>query len=240
MSELLRVATFNVRHGAKPNGRVSFGAMAAACAALDADVLGLQEVDRRRWRSRMRDSAAYVAARLSARHVFGVARRRGLIGAYGNALLARGELDDVEVQPLPGTGERQPRVAILARVQIGSIALSVAVAHLQHFPAHLRHLPDEAPEQLEAVLAALRARPSPRVLLGDLNLQEPRAAPLLTSAGFTPAVTGPTFPADAPRIRLDWIAVDGLVVERAHVSARTAVSDHRPVVAEVRVAGSIR
>ena len=188
----------------------------------------------------MRDAAGYVAGKTGARHVFGVAMRRGLVGGYGNALLTRGEVDDVEVRPLPGTGEQQPRIAVLARVTVKGVEVSVAVAHLQHRPARFRHLPPEAPGQLDAVLAALRSRPAPRLLLGDLNLQEKTVVPLLTAAGFVPAETGPTFPVDEPRVRVDWIAVDGLVVERAQVAPAAAVSDHRPVVAEVRAPASLR
>lgn len=236
----LRVATFNIRHGSNLSGQRSLRMLAAACKALDADILGLQEVDRRRRRSRMRDSAGYVAGRVGARHVFGVALRRGLVGGYGNALLARGELDDVEVRPLPGTGEQQHRVAVLAQVSVREVEVSVAVAHLQHRPPRFRHLPPEAPAQLEAVLAALRSRPAPRLLLGDLNLQEETVLPLLETAGFAPADTGPTFPVDEPRARVDWIAVDGLVVEHAYVAAAAEISDHRAVVAEVRAAPSLR
>lgn len=237
---LLRVATFNIRHAATPDGAVSLHALAATCGSLNADILGLQEVDRRRRRSRLRDSAGYVARRLRARHVFGVALRRGLVGGYGNALLARGVLDDVEVFPLPGTGEQQRRVAVLARVSVREVEVSVAVVHLQHRPPRFRHLPPEAPAQLEAVLAALRSRPAPRLLLGDLNLQEETVLPLLAAAGFEAAETGPTFPVDAPRVRVDWIAVDGLAIEQAYVAPAAEVSDHRAVVAEVRAPPSLR
>jgi endonuclease/exonuclease/phosphatase family metal-dependent hydrolase len=44
---LLRVATFNLLHGAAPaDGSTDPAGLAAAVRALDADLLGIQEVDR--------------------------------------------------------------------------------------------------------------------------------------------------------------------------------------------------
>ena len=52
----LRVATFNLKHGATAAGYIGNPALvAAACAELDADILALQEVDRHIWRSRFSD-----------------------------------------------------------------------------------------------------------------------------------------------------------------------------------------
>jgi endonuclease/exonuclease/phosphatase family metal-dependent hydrolase len=229
----IRVATFNIRHGADGAGRVSLRDLARSCAALDADVLGLQEVDRRRARSKLRDQSHVVARRVGGERVFGPALRRGVAGAYGNALVARGSIDDVEVRRLPRQGSRQPRVAILATVTVRACTMSVAAVHLQHRPRHLADAEDEAPDQLRAALAALGERPAPRVLLGDCNLQPPRAVPILTAAGFAVAETGPTYPADAPRIRLDYVAVDGARIVRASVADQASVSDHRAVVVDL-------
>jgi endonuclease/exonuclease/phosphatase family metal-dependent hydrolase len=229
----IRVATFNIRHGATGDDLVRPVALARACAALDPDVLGLQEVERGRRRSWYVDQGRFVAAYLRARYVAGPAVRRSRWRAYGNGLLARGRIRDAEVVDLPRGPEREPRSAVLAGVTVGGTSISVAVTHLQHRPARLRHLPSDAARQLCAVLDALRARPAPRLLLGDLNLQPQTAQPILESAGFTVAEHGPTYPADAPRIRLDYVAVDGLHVGDVRVAAPATVSDHRAVVADL-------
>jgi endonuclease/exonuclease/phosphatase family metal-dependent hydrolase len=229
----LRVATFNIRHGADADERVRPIALARACAALDADVLGLQEVERGRRRSWYVDQGRFVGAFLRARHVAGPAIRRSRWRAYGNSLIARGRVADVDVVDLPRGPDREPRAAIIAGVTVRGLQLSVAVTHLQHRPARLRHLPHDAPEQLTAVLDALRARPGPRVVLGDCNLQPANARPLFEAAGFTVVEHGPTYPADAPRLQLDYIAVSGLRVEAAEVRDEAAVSDHRAVVADL-------
>ncbi len=113
------------------------------------------------------------------------------------------------------------------------IEVSVGVTHLQHWPKRHRDRPHDAPEQLHALLDALRARAAPRILLGDLNLEPEVVGPILAAAGFTRAEHGPTFPADAPRVTLDHIAVDGLDIQRVWVADEAPVSDHRAVVAEL-------
>jgi endonuclease/exonuclease/phosphatase family metal-dependent hydrolase len=230
----VRVATFNIRHGAPEGGRVDHRALIRTCASFDADVLGLQEVEARHLRSWFRDQAALVAHRLGYSFVYGPVIRSTPLGRYGNALLARGRIGDVELLPLVRPSPRQPRGAILARVELSSFAVTVAVTHLQHHGHRFRDLPPEAPVQLRGLLDALAARPSPRILLGDLNLGAPNAVPILTEAGFAVAPTSPTFPANRPRITLDYVAVDGLRVLDSEV-VPTFTSDHRAVVASVEL-----
>jgi len=144
-SSTFRVGTFNIRRAQDARDRVSLRGLARAVAALECDILGLQEVDRRRWRSRLRDESAVAARGMGGRRVFGPARVAGgqgggrTAGRYGNALVARGRLHDVEVRPLPDAGVRQPRSATLARVVLDAgPEVSVAVTHLQHRPRELR------------------------------------------------------------------------------------------------------
>jgi endonuclease/exonuclease/phosphatase family metal-dependent hydrolase len=230
----VRLASFNI-HGGRLGGRAGLRALIEACIELDADILGLQEVDRRQARTGFTDQAAAIARRIGGAHVYAPTRHRVIRGQYGNALVARGTIDDIEKRILPGTGTQQPRSAVMARVSTSEGEVSVAVTHLQHRPKRLRHLPKEAPDQLRALLGWLKERPAPRVLLGDLNLQPPRVEPMLHEAGFEIAATGPAYPVEAPRIQLDYIAVDGLEVSSAAVLApATNSSDHRPIIADVR------
>ncbi|MSO78582.1 MAG: hypothetical protein EXQ79_03145 [Acidimicrobiia bacterium] len=230
----LRIASYNI-HGGKMGGRAGLPPLVDACTPLGADILGLQEVDRRQRRSGFADQAAAVARGLGCAHVYGPTRRRIIRGQYGNALIVRGEIIDDEIVRLPGSGtKQQPRVAILARVEVQGITLTVAVTHLQHHPKRLHDLPNEAPDQLRALLEQLSARPGPHVLIGDFNMQPPRAEPILTAAGYAVAATGPAYPAEQPKIQLDYIAVDGLVIESASVVETGNVSDHRPIIATVR------
>lgn len=208
-----------------------------AVRSLDADVVGLQEVDRHVPRSWWRDQARLLAGRCGHRVLWAPARRLGGWGTYGNALLHRGEVVRHRVLPLRSTGE--PRCALVARLEltgqrVGQRAeeescdeLTVAVTHLQN-PSPRR--PDEAVGQLVEVTEELARWPEPWLLLGDLNLGPELVEPILAGADLRPVPSGMTFPSSSPRQRIDWVAVRGLEVVSAHVPAVTA-SDHRPVVA---------
>ncbi|MCU1485058.1 MAG: Endonuclease/exonuclease/phosphatase [Actinomycetia bacterium] len=213
-----RVATFNVKHGEVPGGDVDIGLLARSCAALDADVLALQEVDRGLRRSHDADTAAVVAEACGMTHVFGAAIAiRG--GEYGNALLVRGSIDDVEVVALE---DPEPRSAIVARIEVGGVGISVAATHLGRRGA--------GATQLSILLDHLAGRPGPRLLLGDLNLDPEDVDPL--ALGYDRPSGGPTFPAHAPRREIDHVLLDGLVATAA-VVAPLPVSDHRALVVEL-------
>jgi endonuclease/exonuclease/phosphatase family metal-dependent hydrolase len=223
----MRVVTFNIKHGLTPQGVIDVGLLARTCAGFEADLLALQEVDRRARRSGWRDEMGVVARATGLRGAFGEAARRGLVRRYGNALLARGGVSEVEVMALPKRIGTEQRVAILAAAEINGSRLSVAATHLSFRRA-------EGPEQLEAVLEALEQRPLPRLVLGDLNLAPAVVEPMMAAAGYQLAPTAETFPTDVPRVRIDYVAVAGGEVTTTE-APWTPVSDHRPVVAEIQL-----
>jgi endonuclease/exonuclease/phosphatase family metal-dependent hydrolase len=240
----LRLATFNIKHGAPANGYEGDPeAVAAACAALEADVLALQEVDDAIPRSGRADLAAMAARAAGMKVVFApTIRIRG--GRYGNALLVKGEIEGTEVLSLTGArwlqGRRgggrvfpvwrEPRNAIIATVRVGGQRLSVAATHL----ATQR---DVSKKQLPQAVARLQTKPPPWVLMGDLNrtTQDVVSEPLLDSMEL---VRGPaTFPSWNPQRRIDHIAIRGLTLHPDSVKAVRSphVSDHLALVAEVEV-----
>lgn len=226
----IRAVSFNILHGQRGDrsGVVDVDLLGLSAAGLQADLLALQEVDVGVPRSGGADQARAVAEATGMSVTFGKAHRVRGVGKYGNALLARGEIAEVEVLPLSKSARRhEPRSAILATVQLdgGSPALSVAATHLSiHRP--------EVHDQLEAVVAALAERPLPRVLIGDLNLLPEEVAPVVESAGMALAGGGPTFPVEDPRIRIDHVAGAGVEIHDVDIR-RTASSDHCALVVEL-------
>jgi endonuclease/exonuclease/phosphatase family metal-dependent hydrolase len=231
----VRFATFNIKNGLCADGTCDPDVLVRACRGLCADVLALQEVDREAPRSMRADQTAVVAERCDLNGLYAPARRLRRGGEYGNALLAAGPIGDVEHVPLPVTPGREARAAVLARVKVDGTALTVATTHLQNRRGRAPRTPDEADEQLaqlDVVLDALARRPRPRVLLGDLNLLPEVAEPVLEAAGYDVAESEPTVHAGAPKVRLDYVAVDGLTIRGSEV-LDTDVSDHRALVVEV-------
>lgn len=227
----MRVMTYNIRHGAMPGGRIDLKALGEFLAEMEPDILALQEVDQSAIRSGFADTTGVVSRATGMNSVFGQARRLGIGGRYGNLLLCRGELADVEHLRLPRDARREPRGAILAKATFpeSEVGISVAATHLGVTRA-------EALRQLGYLLNAIGRRPAPRLLLGDLNLGPETVGPACEGAGLTLAdADQPSFPADEPEYRIDHIAAVGMAVESVSV-VEGPVSDHRAVIAELEVA----
>ncbi len=128
----MRVMTYNIRHGAVPGGRIDLKALGEFCAELELDILALQEVDQSAIRSGFADTTGVVARATGMNSVFGQARRLGIGGRYGNLVLCRGELSEIEHVRLPRDARREPRGAILATAELpeSDVAVSVAATHL--------------------------------------------------------------------------------------------------------------
>lgn len=220
---VVRVATFNAHHAAD-DGVMRHRALVETCRGLDADVLALQELDRRVFRTWFRDQPRLVARALGMPYITAPAKHLPLGGRQCNALCARGPLHDVEVLDLPQPPGLEPRVAIVARVALPGLDLTVACTHLHHRPR------SNAAPQLAKIIDAMANRPGPRVIAGDLNLNATEAVPLLRAGGYTPIESEPTSPRLAPREQIDWIACDeGLTLVHQEVH-QPLVSDHLPLV----------
>jgi endonuclease/exonuclease/phosphatase family metal-dependent hydrolase len=235
---LLRIATFNIRHAApKDSYRGRPDEFAAACASLDADVLALQEVDVGVPRSQRADLARLAADACGMAYYFAKARKHAYRGQYGNALLVRGSISEVEVVRLSGDHRhtvhvgpwhlkpfREPRNAIIAAVRVRGVVISVGTGH---FAA------DETARETQLTTAAARlaARPAPRVLLGDFNVPWQQAAQWLAPYGMTLAEAELD---PALRHGIDHVALTGLTAVRAE-TRWLPVSDHPAKIVEVEI-----
>lgn len=240
-------------HAGAATPPVDVGAVTEGLRGLDADVIALQEVDRDLARSGRVDQTSEIANRLGLHAVFApslignpddqwrAVRDHADPGgeAYGVALLSRSPLSAVQRVDLPGGGDgrrrsaahpnpgwdREPRVALSARLTVGDRPVSVTVAHLSY-------LPWRGLRQLRHLTGVLGTR-APAVLLGDFNL--PPWAVAAAARGWGGAGGAPTYPAAAPRVQIDQVLVRGLTVGGISV-AEPSTSDHRAVVADLLVA----
>ncbi|MFF5231015.1 endonuclease/exonuclease/phosphatase family protein [Dactylosporangium sp. NPDC000521] len=256
----MRLGTFNLMHGRSlADGQVDAARIHATVAALDADVLGLQEVDRGQLRSGHADLATIAADALGARHVIFVPAVVGTPGEgfraatdgdqdgtdphYGVALVSRYPVVEWRVTRLPAAPLRapllagsqllllddEPRVLIAAVLETPAGRVTVATTHLSFVPGW-------NVRQLQLVRRALRPLPAPRVLLGDLNL--PGGLPRLFS-GWYRLASLPTYPAPTPRVQFDHVLADRRGIERLPRVLETAapavpISDHRPLIVTLR------
>jgi endonuclease/exonuclease/phosphatase family metal-dependent hydrolase len=251
----VRIATFNILNGRTPTERfVDEGRYAEAIASLDADVLGLQEVDRNQPRSAGLDLTALAAEAMGAvdhrfepalwgtpgtRWVPSDADEQPSAAAYGIALLSRYPVLGWRAFRLPRIRTRAPHlmresmrpVWVQEEPRTALLAeLETPLGRMRVLTTHLSFLPWWNGHQLRALIR--RAGPSEvaTVLTGDLNLPPRRAARL---TGMRPVASGLTFPAADPTVQLDHILVKGRLRAVSGGAVTMPVSDHLALVADL-------
>ena len=234
----LRVLCYNIHYGQGNDGEYDLGRLAAVIRDADPDLVALQEVDVVVERSG-RVHQAQELARLT-----GMAVRYGPTqhyqgGLYGNAVLTRLPISDVQIQPLPytaATAERTtyPRGAIAVTVRLNSGLLRFVSTHFQH------NVPEDRVAEAKAINALFAVDGVTTILAGDMNAT-PDAEPVrILDRQWKNAIgreAAATAPSQAPRSRIDYVFYRGsrLKLMSSKVIAESMASDHRPVLAVFEV-----
>ena len=227
----MRIATFNILHGRSPDdGRVDVDRLAAAVKSLDADVLGLQEVDRDQPRSLGADLTAVAAEAMGApEHQF-VAALHGTPGGtwmaatgeeqpgsatYGIALLSRYPVVSWRVVRLPPLRASVPLWSTLEQPAVpgarraagggrGGARRAVRRVHrLQHAP--VVHPGMERAAAAPAGALAHRHAGAARRHRGPQHA----AAQAARLSGMRSIAAANTFPVGRPRRQIDHVLVRG-------------------------------
>jgi endonuclease/exonuclease/phosphatase family metal-dependent hydrolase len=231
---LLRVATYNVHKCVGMDGKRDPERIARVVSELEADVVGLQEVDSWEAGGARDRQAQYLAEAVGMRAYTGPTISR-LDARYGNVLLTRLPVLHMRRHDITYRGF-EPRGVIDADVWTGRRAVRFVVTHLG-----LRRR--ERKVQTRWLLRILFDPPSCfEVLLGDMNEWLPVGAPLRMlnrRLGRTPHAR--SFPSPFPIFALDRVwarPADVLVETSVHRSplARVA-SDHLPVLGTLALSG---
>jgi endonuclease/exonuclease/phosphatase family metal-dependent hydrolase len=251
----VRIATFNILHGRSPeDGRVDVDRLAGAIESLDADVLGLQEVDRDQPRSLGADLTAVAAEAMGASEHQFVAALHGTPGGtwmaatgeeqpgsatYGIALLSRYPVVSWRVVRLPplrasvplwSTWNNRPFLARdEPRVAIAAV-LDGPFGEFTVCNTHLSFIPAWNAFQLRRLVRSLGGTREPLVVIGDLNMQTAQATRL---TGMRSLAAAQTFPAPNPSRQIDHVLVrGGLRATGPARAVRLPLSDHRALVVD--------
>ncbi len=232
---MLRVASYNIRKCIGTDRRRVPERVLAVIGELDADVVALQEADKR-----LRDRPSALPADLLAAHGYRAVDLGGgarSIGWHGNAILVRSDARVENCRPLD-LPTLEPRGAVMADVDFGQgRRLRVVGMHLDLSGLWRRR-------QVRALLAHVAAceESLPTVLMGDMN-EWTRHGGCLREIGsdYHFARTGRSFHSRRPVAELDRIivscdvAIDNGGVHRSALSGRA--SDHLPIWADIAARG---
>ena len=227
MSPTLRIASYNLQKCVGMDMRRRPDRSMRVINALGADLVVLQEVDKR-----LPPRPTALPLDLIEAHgwkVLPFGQPGGSLGWHGNAMLMRGDigLRATSRLELPGL---EPRGAILSE-------LDTPIGPLRVIGVHLGLLRRFRLMQLMAITRELRRKPAmATVLAGDFNEWGPKAALDAATPGLDFADPGHSFPAPRPVAALDSFAhsADLKPVKRAVFRGRPAAtaSDHLPIWAE--------
>jgi len=224
---MIRVASYNMRKAIGTDRRRRPERTIEVLNELDADVIALQEADRR-FGSRLSAVPLHMIEEHSDYKPVPLETRDGSIGWHGNALLVRKSVEIVD-KALVHLPSLEPRGAVLADIRLNGEVLRAVGMHLDLSGLWRR-------QQAHAILAHVEAREDamPTVLMGDLNEWSARGGCLRDFAHHCRfAECGKSFHSRRPVARLDRIMVmPGLdVVECGthHSAAARKASDHLPI-----------
>ncbi|MFB8106194.1 endonuclease/exonuclease/phosphatase family protein [Streptomyces sp. NPDC056007] len=244
----LRVATYNIHAGAGMDNVFDLDRQTAELRSLGADVIGLQEVDRH-WgsRSEWRDLARELAGRLGMYVFFAPiysldpAEPGGPRAEFGVAVLSRYRIVSAENHEITRLSTQDPNPVPAPTPGFGEVVVRVEGRPVHVYVTHLDHRPDPVVRtaQVADTRRIMADDRGPKILLGDFNAEPgaPELAPLWKE--LTDADPGaPTFPAQDPVKRIDYVAVSkGAAQVRRVWVPESVASDHRAVVADLVLRG---
>jgi Metal-dependent hydrolase len=228
----LIVASYNIRKAIGLDRRRKPERILDVLAELDADIIALQEADRRFGERVSALPFSLIDGHGLYKHV-PVAIRPHSIGWHGNALLVKQHVEilDCGALHLPSI---EPRGAVIADLRIGKTRLRVVGLHLDLSGLWRRR-------QAATILHHLAAQHDrmPSVIMGDTNEWRPANGCLRDfGAHHVAAPTGPSYHARMPVGALDRIFVSpdlSIVDAGVHASAKSRLaSDHLPVWAKLK------
>lgn len=227
---LIKVLSYNIRHGLGMDGKIDISRMAAALSAWDADIICLQEVDVNRPRSSSVHQPDYLADQLNMHAVFGPAINYDR-GAYGNAILSRFPIVQSSNHVLPAP---DPKRALLeARFEIQGKLLRLCNTHME-LDRHLR-----LKQMQEFIVPFMLAENTATLFCGDLN-EDPQGAAvrylgnyLQDSYKMNKGSQQYTFPVNQPAERMDYIFYNSDCAAVDYQILDSEASDHLPVLATI-------
>ena len=223
---ILRVGTFNI-HSGRGRDRQFNLARTAAVFPTPLDVIGLNEV-RGAWdQSPGSDQAAQLGKLLEMRSIFLPTERRWWHDHFGNGLLTRLPLTQVQRIPLVCTRGKAYRCATLAQFELQSKTVQLLSVHVDS--------QSDREHQLRAIISLFLGLQAPAVLIGDLN-STPDDSQMIELLG-RPDVFNPlkdALPDKRGRQQIDWILARGFQSGSGRLIENDA-SDHPAAVAELEL-----
>jgi endonuclease/exonuclease/phosphatase family metal-dependent hydrolase len=233
----IKVMTYNIHHGKGMDNQVNLYRIAEVIEKSDADIIGLNEVDKHfSKRSYYEDQIRWLAKQLNMHQTFSPSlslksKNSTTLRQYGNALLSRYPIVTKKSYRFDFIhGLTEGRSLLEATIQVNKQLLQIYVTHLSLNPFLHK-------KQTDFIVNQLHKYSHPVMIMGDWNMKP-------GSRGWRKITRelqdvwhiagkggGYTYPSFQPRRRLDYIFVSHnfRVVETEVVTIMPKSSDHLPL-----------
>jgi len=229
--------TYNIHVGVGMDKKLDLQRIASVINSEHPDLVGLQEVDRGVKRTEGKDEIAELAKMTDMRYAF--AHNLDYQGGqYGVAILTRFPIGAIDHRKYENRREAERRGMIRVEVDVGGKTINFVTTHLDY------QYEDGRLFEVEQMLKFLKDIKGPLIVVGDLNDEPSGTAYKLMLTSFEDAwmpehakEAGPSYPADKPTKRIDYIftrRTDRVRARKAWVVS-TLASDHVPVMAELEI-----
>jgi len=228
----LTFASYNIHKAVGLDARRDPERIIAVLRELDADIIALQEADRR---IGQRPSVIPRALIDDTKwRALPVGKRRRSLGWHGNTILVRRDIECAYASPLE-LPTLEPRGAAIAELMVEGREIRVLGTHLDLSGLRRR-------DQIKSLLKHIaRRKRMPTVIMGDFN-QWGRMSGAMRAfgMGWQQITPGPSYPSVRPIARLDRIiATPDWIYQSSgvhHSAASSVASDHLPVWAQLIIA----
>lgn len=218
---MLRAVSYNIHSGRDLWWRKRLVQMADTLSYLQPDIVGLQEVHQN---SKYGYQASFLAEQLQYHLAFAPSIPHG-DGHYGNALLSKYPLENIQTVALPE--KREQRTLLQAAFQWSGKTITAWVTHCS-----LNQTSRTA--QLQFLSELLSRHQGPVLLMGDFNAANVSFAPVLQDCalvcGQEKKHTLPAF-----RRRLDYVFASSHWDIQQYAVSNVTWSDHVPIIVDARL-----
>ena len=237
----MRIMTFNIQHCRNYlNRTIDIPLFAETIRNYEADFCGLNEVRGEGPIEGYTNQTDALGDLLKFKRYFGRAIMVNGTSPYGNAILGRYAFKSVETLAVPEPEEETEDTYYEERCIIRAVA-EVEGREICLLVTHMGLAVDERINAVSELCKIIDETDIPLVLMGDFNTtpDDEVLAPLFERLRDTDETADylckPTFPSDAPEIKIDYVLYRGLECVSVETVAEV-VSDHLPIVAEFEFA----
>ncbi|MDR6569731.1 Metal-dependent hydrolase, endonuclease/exonuclease/phosphatase family [Chitinophaga ginsengisegetis] len=234
-TQKVKVLTYNIHHGENMKQVLDLQGIANVILATNPDLVALQEVDSATGRTSQSDQLKELAS-ITGMYTYFAKSMDFDGGGYGTGILSRFPISNNTTLMLPSAKGNEPRAAGIVTVRLpGDSSLQFVTTHLDAGKKATDRI-----AQANALADYFKATATPVIIAGDFNAPPASKEINVLKQVFADATSqmGPTFPADSPTIKLDYIMLapkHRWTITGARIIEETVASDHRPVLCELEM-----